>query len=148
MLYTITANILVNVDDDQYPEHQDAVVTDGLNEMFREVQFQNDRAGEPQFIVDWGYEAKPGTNEHERNVVARPDLTLATYEEGDAWVDYIWPAPSSEGWIDAWNGWYPTQEQAREEGAAGVGSPWILRYGEDLIKQDEADQRRAYTEEA
>jgi hypothetical protein len=82
MIYTITAHIVVNVDDETYPEHQDAVVTDGLNEMFRNVQYQDDQAGVPSFIVDWGYEQHP-TNPHERNVVARPDLELARYQEGD-----------------------------------------------------------------
>ena len=57
--------------------------------------------------------------------------------------EYIWPAPKGEGWIDAWNGWYPTVEQAKEEAANGAGTPWILRQGEDLITEDEADRRRA-----
>jgi hypothetical protein len=231
MLYTITANILVNVDDEQYPEHQDAVVTDGLNEMFRTVQRQDDLAAVAPFIVDWGYEAKP--DEMERNIVARPDLTLASYEEGDAWAvgttstptllmcprcasvrldtletvfctaecsritskgaefsgytnydagdqettgaycngcgwsyegqdwlsrliptdapasaflmdinQYIWPSPKG-GWVDAWNGWYDTLEAAIEEATPGIGTPWVLHFGEDIVSQDETDRRRA-----
>lgn len=84
MLYTVNASILVNVPDGEWPNHQEAVVTDGLNEMFRQVQYENDQASEPSFIVDWAYEQHP-TDPGERNVVARPDLNLATYEEGDAW---------------------------------------------------------------
>jgi hypothetical protein len=62
--------------------------------------------------------------------------------------DYVWPAPSGEGWIDAWNGWYPTLAQAREEAAPGVGTPWILAYGEDLISQEQADLRRGLLPDA
>lgn len=57
--------------------------------------------------------------------------------------DVIWPAPSGGGWIDAWNGWYETEAQAREEAAPGIGSMKILRRDEDLITEDEADYRRA-----
>lgn len=57
-------------------------------------------------------------------------------------LDYIWPAPTGTGWIDAWNGWYLTEAEAREDAAPGVGQPWILHYGEGLITQEEADYRR------
>jgi hypothetical protein len=86
MIYTITAHMVVNVDDEQYPEHQDAVVTDGLNELFRDVQYRVEKSDDEPFIVDWAYEQHPA-NPGERNVVARPDLNLATYQEGDAFDD-------------------------------------------------------------
>lgn len=73
-LYEITARILVDVDDNKWPNNQGAVVTDGLNEMFRESE---------GFVVDWGYEPKPGTNETERNIIRRDDLTIDDYEEGE-----------------------------------------------------------------
>lgn len=60
--------------------------------------------------------------------------------------DYIWPDPDGEGWVDAWNGWYPTEAQAREDGAAGVGTPWVLDYGEGLISSEESDLRRSLHE--
>lgn len=29
--------------------------------------------------------------------------------------DYVWPDPNSDGWVDAWNGWYATEAEARSE---------------------------------
>lgn len=57
--------------------------------------------------------------------------------------DYIWPDPCSDGFIDAWNGWYPTEAEARQDALPGVGQPWVLRSGETVISDDEADERRA-----
>lgn len=37
---------------------------------------------------------------------------------------YVWPDPSGYGWVDAWNGWYETETQASEEGAAGDDAVW------------------------
>ena len=74
MLYEITAHILVNVDDERWPDHQDAVVTDGLNEGFR---FHDDG-----FVIDWSYDVNPNFP-NERDIIARPDLDLGSYEEGD-----------------------------------------------------------------
>lgn len=75
MLYTITARLLINVDDETWPEHQKAVVTDGLNELFREV-------ADPNFVKDWAFDPDP-INPNERHIVARPDLLESTYLEGD-----------------------------------------------------------------
>lgn len=57
--------------------------------------------------------------------------------------DYVWPDPHSNGWIDAWNGYYDTEAEARRDGAAGVGRPWVLAYGEGLITEAEMERRLA-----
>lgn len=54
---------------------------------------------------------------------------------------YVWRDPNSEGWVDAWNGWYATLDEALEDAANGVGRPWVLQYGEGLITADEMEQR-------
>lgn len=64
-------------------------------------------------------------------------------EEAAEVPGYIWPAPKGDGWIDAWNGWYPTLDQAKEDAAAGIDQPWILHPGEDLIDEAEVERRRA-----
>lgn len=61
--------------------------------------------------------------------------------------DHIWSDPHSDGYIDAWNGWYPTIEHALEDAGPGCpaeieGAPWVLARGEGLIGDDEADNRR------
>lgn len=58
--------------------------------------------------------------------------------------DYVWPCPDGAGWVDAWNGWYETEAQAREDGAGGLsGRPRVLEYGEGLITADEQERRQA-----
>lgn len=54
---------------------------------------------------------------------------------------YVWREPDGEGWVDAWNGWYETLDQAMEDGANGVGRPWVLQLGEGLITEHEMEQR-------
>lgn len=54
--------------------------------------------------------------------------------------DFVWPAPSG-GWVDAWNGWYPDLNMALRDAPAGVGSPWVLSPGEDIITSEEAESR-------
>lgn len=60
-------------------------------------------------------------------------------------ADYVWPDPHSEGWVDAWNGWYPTKDDALRDAFPAVsgGVPWDLAYGEGLIDEDELVRRRA-----
>ncbi|MGH3608879.1 MAG: hypothetical protein ACRDRD_12430 [Pseudonocardiaceae bacterium] len=76
-------------------------------------------------------------------------LVLTRVEETNTKVpEFVWRAPSGDGWIDAWNGWYPTLEQFLDEVATGLESgqlepgPWVLRPGENLVTQEEADRRR------
>jgi len=62
-------------------------------------------------------------------------------EKGDEIVpDYFWRDPNGPGWIDAWNGWYPTLAQAMQdvppEQAAKAG-PWRLQPGSGLIVGDD-----------
>lgn len=57
-------------------------------------------------------------------------------------MDYVWPDPDNSGWwIDAWNGIYPTEAQARKDGAGGIRRPWVLNYGERSITADEQEAR-------
>ena len=56
--------------------------------------------------------------------------------------EYIWRDPHSDGWIDAWNGFYLTLEEALRDAPAGVGRPWVLQSGEGLIGDDEAQSRQ------
>lgn len=51
--------------------------------------------------------------------------------------DFIWPDPDSNGWVDAWNGWYLTLEEALRDAPAGVGRPWVLSRGQGLINDDD-----------
>ena len=46
---------------------------------------------------------------------------------------YVWHDPHSDGWVDAWNGWYPTLDEALRDAALGEGQPWTLEPGEGLI---------------
>lgn len=45
-----------------------------------------------------------------------------------------WRDPNGDGWVDAWNGWYQTEEQAAEDcaGAIAENRPWKLEYGASL----------------
>lgn len=56
--------------------------------------------------------------------------------------DYIWHDPHSDGWVDAWNGWYSTLDEALRDATPGVGQPWVLEPGEGLITEEDAEQRR------
>jgi hypothetical protein len=86
----------------------------------------------------------PDADEYDSAVKGHRDPTRYHYPaEVDPYEvpDYIWH-DRGVGWIDAWNGWYPTLIEALDESAAGVGQPWILSSGEGIISQDEADRRR------
>ena len=48
---------------------------------------------------------------------------------------HIWPDPNSDGWVDAWNGWYATKEDALE--ADVPKRPWIISYGSGIVSLDE-----------
>jgi hypothetical protein len=77
--------------------------------------------------------------------------TITAEHEPDV-PEYIWRDPHSDGWIDAWNGWYETLEQALDEAAAGVGTPWILPPGHGLISEGDTfwpspEERRRKIEE-
>jgi hypothetical protein len=88
----------------------------------------------------------PDADEYDQAVYGHRDTARYHYPTGAdpyAVPEYIWRDPNSDtGWIDAWNGWYETQTQALDDGAAGVGQPWILHPGEGIISEDEANRRR------
>lgn len=51
--------------------------------------------------------------------------------------DYIWREPNGDGWIDAWNGWYETLDEALADTNGGSNSgPRILTPGQGLIDRD------------
>lgn len=55
----------------------------------------------------------------------------------------VWPNPNGNGWIDAWNGWYATEPEARECAAMGDLDRRSLDPGEGLITYDEQERRLA-----
>jgi hypothetical protein len=55
---------------------------------------------------------------------------------------YIWRDPHGPGWVDAWNGWYATLDEALEDASHGVTHPTYLAYGEGLV--DEMEKERRY----
>lgn len=47
---------------------------------------------------------------------------------------YLWPNPSGSGWVDAWNGWYPTLEFAVSElQGANLEEPYLNRRDDKTI---------------
>ncbi len=51
---------------------------------------------------------------------------------------YLWPNPSGSGWVDAWNGWYPTLEFAVSElQGANLEEPWVLSPGDGLRENND-----------
>lgn len=56
-------------------------------------------------------------------------------------AEYVWADPSGHGWIDAWNGWYDTEAEAREQGATGIGRPRVLTLGEGIVDEAEMGRR-------
>ncbi len=77
--------------------------------------------------------------EAERAVV--DNLTRRDAQRPD--VNYVWRSPDGNGWVDAWNGWYPELREAVDQAKAGVGRPWVLQYGEGVVDEDEMRHRLA-----
>lgn len=73
---------------------------------------------------------------------ANPQASSVTIEPIEI-PDYAWPDPHGNGWIDAWNGWYSTLDEAITDGANGVGRPWVLARGEGIITEEEMERRLA-----
>jgi len=62
------------------------------------------------------------------------------YVDTPKFKDYVWPDPDGgDFWIDAWNGFYLTEAEARFDCVEAVAEnrPWLIPYGSRLQNIDE-----------
>lgn len=129
MAYIATVKILVD-------ETDEATVYDGLNEMLRTAQEPVDEDGdETPWIVDWKFESAVQTNE-----VLNDSIANETYEEGDAFNDWVIfsrseaVARDGAGFWSNVHGWATLEQATRFEVASarslphstGMDATWML----------------------
>lgn len=74
----------------------------------------------------------------ELNAIRALVSTIISDLDGEDLKPY-WRDPHSDGWVDAWNGWYRTEAEAAEHVVPAVRNkdPWLLTYGSGLVALDD-----------